>query len=289
MPSLHDIEKAMSTLWMNRHARGWLLSDDDDDQKVIPREVSNIDQQILAQLDHKGASLYARTINYEHQDMADCIFPNCAKVVGSKWERLVEDYYERYPSSHFNFNKICENFPRFLSEQCPDLMGKYPYLAELADYEWLELEKVEDARTIEKAAHVSITGLEQVSLYYPLVNQTLSVRHYAYPVPDIAEKLEKSKRPRKHFAEKPTIVAIYRDPETFRSRFIELGEAAGAIVETAQQSPTVYQDLLKLALSLTEEINPANAAVEFLELIEELHTDNIFVGSIRKEDSNVGQ
>jgi hypothetical protein len=277
MPTLHEIEKAMSTLWMNRHARAWLFSDESIDE--APEEVAAIDPQILKEMDRKGASLYAGSINYEHHHMADVIFPYCAKIIGKDWDELVKDYYQAYPSSHYNFNKICINFSRYLSEQRPELLSKYPYLAELADYEWLELEKSEDEREVKNAERIEINSLEQITQYCPMVNPTLTMRHYEYPIPDIAEKLENSKRVQKKFKAEACNVAIYRDSETFNTRFMQLGTASSTIIETAQSKPSSYQELLKIGISLSSYSDPEKIVSEFLELIEELHTDNIFVGS----------
>lgn len=285
MPTLHEIEKAMSTLWMNRHARAWLFSD--EELSDAPANVAQIDAQILKELDRKGASLYAGSINYEHHNMADCIFPYCAKIIGKDWDELVKDYYEAHPSRHYNFNKICLNFSRYLSEERQDILSKYPYLAELADYEWLELEKAEDEREVKNVQRVTINSLEQITQYYPIVNATLTMRHYEFPIPDIAEKLEKSKRVQKKFKAEACNVAIYRDTEAFNTRFMQLGKASSTIIETAQSKPTSYQELLKIGISLSSYSDPEKIVSEFLELIEELHDDNIFVGSRKIEGDEI--
>lgn len=280
MPSLQEIEKAMSILWMDQEARDWLLSD--NDEKTAPALVLSFDPSIIAQLDRKGASVYARSITYEHHSMADRIFPFCAKALGNAWDQLVVDYYKIYPSSHFDFNKICLNFSRYLKEaRQDDVLEKFPYLAELAEYEWLELEKLEDPHDIIRAENVQIDGLEKINSYAPVLNPTLSLCKFSYPIGDIASYLEKSKRPRKKFAAKNCRMVIYRDPETNNARFVELGEASAAIVEMAKTDAS-YMDLLKLTLSLTTESDPAGITVEFLSLIEELQKDNIFIGSIKK-------
>lgn len=274
MPSLHEIEKAMCELWMNQKSRNWLLGDACN--SACPAQ---IDSEILQNLDHRGAAVYARSINYEHQRMATRIFPYCARVAGKQWQQLVEDYYKHYPSADFDFNKICKNFPRFLKEQDNALLQKYPYLPELADYEWLELEKLEDKRKIIKGDPISIDSLERLQSYSPTVNQTLSIHRYRYPVADIADNFAKSKRARKKYSAKPCTMAIYRDPDSDDARFVELTISAALMVEAAQKARVSYQDLLKMSIDSNSERNPAQVAVDFLNLIEEFLSDNIFVGS----------
>ena len=277
MPSLREIEKTISVLFMNQKARQWL--DSEKTVKQAPAELRAFDPAILAELDRSGALVYARSINYEHHRMADMIFPFCAKLLAKDWEQVVEDYYKEFPSSHFDFNKICSNFSRYIEEKRSDLLARFPYLAELADYEWLELEKIEDPAEIIAADSISINSLEQINAYAPVLNPTVKVCHYKFPIIDIATYVENSKRPRRKFSKRECCVAIYRDPEINRARFIELGEATAEIVETAQKANSSYMDLLKLTLSLTTDMDPAKATLRFLNLIEELQKDKIFLGS----------
>ena len=279
MPTFQDIEKAMSVLWLDQESREWLLSDEPIEE--APDMVRKFDPTIIAQLDRKGASVYGRSIGYEHLGMANRIFPFCAKAVNKDWEELVADYYRAYPSKHFDFNKICLNFPKYLKEERLDFLAKFPWLAELAEYEWLELEKLEDPRDIKRGEKVSIDSLETMSAFVPLVNQTLTLCKFEYPIGEIASYIDECKSVRRKFAKSDCNMVIYRDPETDQARFIELGEASAAIVENADTSQS-YLDLLKLTLSLTAESDPASITVEFLGLIEELQKDNIFVGSIKK-------
>ncbi|MBX9571297.1 MAG: putative DNA-binding domain-containing protein [Candidatus Obscuribacterales bacterium] len=283
MPSLRDIEKTVGTIWIDRTARQWLLSG--SLKKKAPKIAEGLNPEVLKEIDRKGADLYGRLINFGHYDLLCSIYPYCQKVLGKDWDYIAEKYFKAYPSDHYNLNKICRHFPVFISE-CSDEMEKYPYLAELADYEWLELEKVEDGSKIERAESVAIDSLEKISIYSPVVNQTLTLRRYEYPILEMTSHFEEAKRIRKKFAKDSCNVVIYRDPSTHRVRFIELGKVAAAVVEKAQKDQSSYQDLLRLAIELNPNKNPQDLVVQLLELIEELQTDTVFVGSSKKGETN---
>lgn len=284
MPSLRDIEKTVGTIWIDRKARQWFLSG--SLKKKAPECVEHLNADVLKEVDRKGAELYGRLINFGHYDLLCCIYPYCQKVLGKDWEYIAEKYFKEYPSDHYNLNRICRHFPEFIST-CSEEMAKYPYLAELADYEWLELAKVEDATPIERAESVSIDSLEKISIYSPIVNQTLVLRRYKYPILEMTSHFEEAKRIRKKFKEDACNVVIFRDP-THRVRFIELGNVAAAVVEKAQSEQSSYQDLLRLAIEMNPNRNPQDMVVQLLELIEELQTDTVFVGSSSgKEHKNV--
>ena len=314
MPSLREIEKTLTVFWLDRQAREWALENpvaDNNDAgdsnststssksneqkrsskqrsskkapKAAPASASQLNTEVLKELDLEGAALYGRMINFGQYDLLSSIYPFCEKVIGKEWDDLVYDYYRQFPSDHYNLNKSCRHLSEYFSKFAAKLCQKYPFLSELADYEWLEVEKMEDAPQIIKAEDVSISNLEMISTYFPAVNQTLTLRHYEYPMAEMIAHFESDEKPvRKKFVRRQCHMAFYRDPETHRVRFMELGEATAAIVEKAQVEPTIYQDLLRLTIELTPELNPQNVAMEFLGLIEELHTDNIFVGSHKK-------
>ena len=281
MSSLRDIEKTISTFWTNRDARLWLA--EGADPATAPAAVKDIDQEILHAADHKGVALYGRMINYGHHDVMDSIFPFCSKLLSNEWEDVVDDYLLRYPPDHYNLNRICRHFSEFLVKYGQKHLALYPFLAELADYEWMELEKIQDDSFINRGDATAISTPEQIMTLAPIVNSTLIIRKYKYPIAEIAVRMEAGHKVRRKVPPKETYVAIFRDPESHRIRFLELGRAAAALVKAVQIEAADYQSLLKLAVSLTPELTPDQAVLDFLQLIEDLQTAFLFTGSQRKD------
>lgn len=282
MSSLREIEKTISTFWTNRDARAWLA--EGADPANAPEIVKSINPEILKQADHKGVALYGRMINYGHHDVMDSIFPFCAKLLGQQWEEVVEDYLLRYPPGHYNLNHICRHFSEYLVKYGQSHLKVYPFLHELADYEWLELEKIEDTSVIVHGDKASISSPEQIMTLGPIVNATLIIRDYQYPIAEIAARMESDRKVRRKVPPKPTSVAIFRDPETHRVRFLELGRAAASLIKALQRGEADnYQSLLKLAVALTPELGPDQAVLDFLQLVEDLQASHLFTGSQRKD------
>lgn len=281
MSSLRDIEKTISTFWTNSDARQWLAAG--ADPATAPDVVKGIDQEVLKAADHKGVALYGRMINYGHHDVMDSIFPYCSKLLGKEWEDVVEEYLLRYPPDHYNLNRICRHFSEFLVKYGQKHLAVYPFLDELADYEWMELEKIQDSSSIARGDATAITTPEQILTLAPILNSTLIIRRYRYPIAEIAVRMEGGRKVRRKMPPKETFVAIFRDPESHRIRFLELGRAAAALVKAVQEEGADYQSLLKLAVSLTPELSPDQAVLDFLQLIEDLQTAFLFTGSQRKD------
>lgn len=270
-PSLHDIEKTLTALWMNRSLR----------EEFLAGATTSFDPILVEQIDRNGVELYAGLLNYGHHDVLDSIYPLCAKLLGKSWFDAVERYLKEFPPTHFNLNRIGKNFPRFVREHMEQESKRYPFLYELADYEWLEMELLECRTQAPKSELESLETPEQFALFAPIVNPVLALKHYHYPLTSIAAKLEQPKSGAIKTRRKETNVIIYRDPHNHRCRFMSVGSTARAIIETAQRATTPYTELIALAVSSNPQSDPQATISEFLDLIERLQSAQLLLGNKR--------
>jgi len=273
VPSLREIEQTVAALWLNKEARTWLVK-----RKGEPPEcLKNAPPGILETVDKKGVSLYADLMNYGHQDVMSSIYPYCQKLLGKRWESTVDDYLLQFPPDHYNFNRLCHRLSEYFTTYGGTLTDKFPFLPELADYEWIELEKMEQDVAIKTAPHKELDDLGQLASLRPLVNPTLTVRDYRFNILEIAARLEEGKRLGKAVQPERTFVAIYRHPGSHHCRYVELGESATAIIDAARGGLS-YQQLIAHAVAAISG-DPQQAVVDFLELVEQFQELGIFVGS----------
>lgn len=277
--SLRDIEQALVTLWMDRRARATFLQGKSE-RRSGKTAVDKLPPELVKQIDKRGIDLYASLLNFGHQDVMLSIYPGCAKLLGHRWADVVDSYLEHYPPCHYNFNRTAERFSQYLTKYGERHKLKYPFIAELADYEWLELEVMETAIEVETADYEQLTSPEQFESSGPLVNPTLVVRRYCYPIPDIVDYLRDDCCSPREVEAKPTSVALYRDPYGHHCRFLELGDLAAAVVDTARKSQQSYAALAKLVVGLSGERSAGESVLEFLELVDKLQSVYLFVGSI---------
>ena len=278
MPSLRDIEKTVSTLWMNRQARNWLLSGGKGQR---PPNLQDAPLELLSAVDKDGVRLYGNLMNYGHHDVMESIYPFCSKILGRAWSNTVDDYLEKLPPDHYNFNRLCYRLSEYFTEYGDKLMEKHPYLAELADYEWIELEKIEQDVDIKVYPAPPLTTPEQIAALAPVVNPTVTVRKYEYNIPEIAEKVESGAKLPTKIKKETTYVAILRHGETHRCRFVEIGPAAAHIIELAASQTLSYQSLIPVVVSMTPNVDPQKSVSDFLQLIEDFQEMHVFVGSIQ--------
>jgi hypothetical protein len=278
VPSLHDIEKTVSTLWMNQEARQWLLN---GKKGPMPAVLTGAPAEVLNTVDRNGVRLYGGLMNYGHQDVMLSIYPYCSKLIGENWESLVDDYLVKFPPDHYNFNRLCYRLSEYFTRYGGKYLKRYPFIAELADYEWIELEKMELDVDIHPRPHEPLASPEHIAALAPLVNPTLTVRKYKYNIPDIANALEDDEKLPAKIDPEETYVAIFRHPENHRCKFVEVGAAAARVLEMTHGQTLSYQSLIPVVVSLTPDVNPQESVMEFLELIEELQEMRVLVGSVQ--------
>lgn len=279
MYSLADIEKTVSLLWLNEASRQWLSSGREGEP---PPCMSGSCLPVVDEVDCKGVELYGRMMSFGHQDVMASVFPFCRLVLGKQWEDLLDDYMLHCPPDHYNFNRLCSRFSQYLTIYGGTACRKYPFLSELADFEWQELEKLEMDVSITPVRHIPLTSPELVARLSPVVNPSVTVTCYLHNIPALARHLEtKGKLPRKIQSAK-TWVVTYREPESHSYRFLVAGEKAARLIAAASQGPISYQELLAGALDLTGRLNPIDSVTEFLDIIERLQESRVFVGSIDK-------
>lgn len=267
--SLREIEKHLTSLWMDSGFRERVFAG------TINQQMKPADGE---KLDKRGASLYARLINIGHVDVMSSIYPYCSQLLGRQWESVVRDYISLFPPDHYRLNKTARRFPQYVLEK-QSLMKKYPFLSELADYEWVEMELLEDERKIDIVDKKDLTEPDQFVLNGPIINAVHVLRSYHYPVSTIAELIDAGKGFRRKFKPDPCFVLIYRHPRTHRCRFVELDDKTFKILQLAENNHASYADILRLAVELSEGADPQLTVTEILDLIEDFHESFVFVGS----------
>jgi hypothetical protein len=263
----------MTALWMKRQVRDSFLAGED----------CGFSAAIADQIDHNGVELYAGLLNYGLLDVLTSIYPLCARLLGKHWKTVVDDYLNAFPPSHFNLNKTGYRFPQYVLESLPDMIQRHPYLAELADYEWAEMEMLECDEQAPPSELKQLDSVDQFSLYAPIVNPALALRHYRFPIIKVAEQLESGKRkPAKVNAAKSVVnVVIYRDPQLNRCRFLDVGDVAAAVLERVQTQSTSHTDLIALVLSMSPDVNPQIVIADFLAMIEHFQANRLMLGNRR--------
>lgn len=269
---LHTIQSSLATLWTVQSAREDLNAG---------RTPTGVADDIAAFVDKGGVNFYASLINIGRQDLMKSIYPGCAKLLSRSWVKLVNRYMETCPPEHFHLNTAAKGFSQFLREHCSDIVSRHPFIPELADYEWVELEIMEFDTVAKAGEKVALDNPETFQNYGPVLNPAMVVRHYQYPIAKVVDWLRMGVRMPRRVKKDPSHLAIYRDPEELNARFLELGGLAAKMIDRLSEERRSYADLIAFAIAESKCSDPQAKVLQTIELFEELHNLNLFIGSAK--------
>lgn len=270
--ALRDVETNLQTLWTKKETREKYLK---GKLELFPKD---------QEPDPKRIKLYATLLSRGQIDLMESIYPACQRII-SDFESLVYRYMEECPPRHFNLNQSAKGFSNYLQNNCSDLVEKYPFLPELADYEWIELEVMEEEVDWPCFESIVLNDPGLFSLYRPVLNPTLKLKNYKYPIAEIVDKLIDSKLSEKNIVKKvkvnPVTLAIFRDPREHDAIFLELGEISRFVIETILAEKPTFQALIAASVNAFPKKKPDQVVLELLDILPKLEERKLILGSAR--------
>jgi Putative DNA-binding domain len=243
---------------------------------------------------YQAFSLYEELLQSTVHDTLSNIFPFCEKLLRSDWYALCESYRRQFPNRSYQLYRCAEKFPDFLAEQTL-WMERYPFLSDLAQYEWIEV-AVENDR--EQSLPVDFIPFhpetpEQLSTICPIWNQASDLRTFWYNVPQIIQTLEKDNSLTNETSPwennldvelQLTLLFIFRDPANHRARFFELNHLTAQLIEISMLNPHVSYEITLNELQANSpaltNISLKTLRQEGLGIFSTLHKEGILLGSL---------
>jgi len=160
-----------------------------------------------------------------------------------QWRQLAQDFFSQHQNTTPYFSEIPEEFILYLQNERQAQIADYPFMLELAHYEWVEMALSIAQDTLpEKSAVQILTQTQKISLS-PLT----WLLAYQYPVHKISPEHLPTEAP-----EQATYLAVYRD-DLDEVKFIELAPMSFRLLLTLQDQKT------KLISGCLQEVLPDNS------------------------------
>ena len=142
-----------------------------------------------------------------------------------KWHQLVQDFFEHHPCTTPYFAEIPEEFLLYLQNERPNTETDYPFMLELAHYEWVEMALSISTENLPQNKHVSTPlqlshKISLSTLAWPLA--------YQFPVHKISADYLPFQAP-----EESSYLVVYRDIED-DVQFIELAAMSFQLLQPLQ-------------------------------------------------------
>lgn len=228
---------------------------------VLPAtEDANQDLSALQGVEARRLALYQELMFNTVAESLQSIYPYTYQFMSANgrdakiWEALVEDYRRAYPNPSHKLMGAVEHFPEFLSQQ-EDWLAQYPFLSELALYEWLEMQVLNLPDSHPPMAHPhGLPSLDELAHYAPVWNPSRVLQHFEYPIPELITLIQthvELENPSNAEAElktepQPLDILIYRDPHLLHVRFFCLNGLTNLLIQLSTAQPGVaYREILE--------------------------------------------
>ena len=209
--------------------------------------------------------MYAELIFNNVDSFLSSNFPVLKKIVGeAQWLQLARDFFSQHASKTPYFADIPQEFLAYLQDERTNA-DDYPFLLELAHYEWVEM-----ALSIAQEELVINTHLEDLPNKCIQLSPLAWVLAYQYPVQCISPAFLPNVAPAQ-----PTFLIVYRNQDD-DIKFITINPITYRLLQLIQEnSGLLTQDYVQQIIA---ELQPANAetvSAGGLQTLQELAEKNI--------------
>jgi hypothetical protein len=184
-----------------------------------------------------------------------------------QWFELAQDFFSRHVSSTPYFSEIPEEFLAFLETE-RDNASDYPFMLELAHYEWVEM-----ALAISKEANLNhARDIADLNKAQVRLSPVATVLAYQYPVHRISPTFLPNTAP-----EQPTCLIVYRDALD-DVHFVEITPLTYRLLAMIQEQDSVsVDDCLTQLLIENQPNNPEAFKTAALQILKESAEKGIVV------------
>ena len=155
-------------------------------------------------------------------------FPVLRKVLkDDEWHTLMRKYFKSHRARTPLFPRMPQEFLQYLQDAKQTALSIYPFLLELAHYEWVELALSLDTREIRQDG---INPDGELLSGVPVLNELSWSLAYEYPVHRIGPDFLPEAKPAQ-----PVCLLVYRDRQD-KVRFIELNPLAARLVDCLKEN-----------------------------------------------------
>ncbi len=145
-----------------------------------------------------------------------------------KWHRMIRDFFSRHRCQSPYFLEISQEFLEYLQHTRQPEQDDFPFLLELAHYEWVELAADTDVDDIPTSGFNSEGDLMQGR---PLISPLAYVLTYQYPVHRISVDFIPGEPP-----EVATFLIVYRNAND-EVRFMEINGVTARLLMLLEDNP----------------------------------------------------
>lgn len=215
--------------------------------------------------------VYSELFYNNVQDFMATSFPVLRSLLDDvAWHTLIRDYFEKHRATTPLFPEMPREFLKYLEHEREPQESDYPFMLELAHYEWVELalslldQNIDEIKVnTEGNLHSGVPVLSPLA--WPLT--------YQYPVQKIGPEFIPEQP-----GDMPTYLLVYRDSED-KIHFLDINPVTARLLQLLQEDKGLTgAEILNL---IAEELNHPNPQVVVeggLQILHDMRLRNVILG-----------
>lgn len=201
-------------------------------------------------------------------------FPVLRKIIEDEnWHNMMRDYVAHHQAHTPLFPKMPQEFLQYLEHERNKDTHDYPFLLELAHYEWIETSISMDARDISfEGVNQEGDLLDEIPVLSPLAMPLA----YQWPVHTIS-----SNNIPKGLPEQATYIVVYRDRED-EVGFIELNPVSAKLIEEiSNNTQRTGRQILESIAEQIQHPEPETVVNGGLDILQGFKSKDIILGTLQ--------
>lgn len=249
-----------------------------DVQSVFTRHIRDPEHEPAPpDVEDRRMAIYRRLLFRNIEGFMASCYPVLHRILSDdQWHELIRDYFLHHKARTPMFPKMPSEFLQYLEKERTPRDSDYPFMYELAHYEWMEMAIAMDGREIE------LNGIDRDSDLLegiPVLSPLAWPLAYRYPVHRISPDFLPSEPP-----EQQTYIIVYRDLDD-NVGFLELNPVSAKLVEyIATDSGGCGRDTLLAIAEAIRHPDPDVVVNGGLEILESMRSKDIILGTRPKSE-----
>jgi len=200
-------------------------------------------------VNEKNIKHYRRLVFNNIYDSISSAYPITKKLFGKKrWKKVVHQFFSSQKIKSAQIWYMPKEFKDYVISNEKDLLNKYVFLADLLQFEWLEIE-------VFMMPDEAVEFLTDSNLYY--INPEIRIIGVKYPI-----HLKKAKNITKH-DQGDYFISLHRNKETGAVEFTNLSIPFVDVLENLIEKPLVEKSILNILQKYVDETTAKNAFYQF--------------------------
>ncbi len=223
-------------------------------------------------VEDRRLKIYRDLVYNNIEDFIANSFPVLRKITpDDQWHKMLRDYVSRHQAHTPLYPKIPQEFLYYLEHERTDHPDDFPFIFELAHYEWIETSVAMDSREIDFTEIDKTGNLLQA---IPVLSQLAQPFVYLWPVHKISPDYLPTEQPKE-----ATYIIVYRKTNDDVG-FMVLNSVSARLIEKIMNNDK--QTGQEILAAIANELNHPDPQVVInggLGMMRDMHDKNILLGT----------